>query len=163
NYNLTRSAIAELTPRDISLVVDLSASMNDDSELRHYRSFVSEVNGSTRPGVQLNLKDVWIALPSNKGNNGIGNGANPAAPGAAITTGGSAGNGDNVVNNGELVQNAAWPFTTGSWDEYVTYCSSASFYSGYVPNYMVQTDSNFEYRYGIKTVVNYMLEQLWSN
>ncbi len=77
--NITASATAMLVPRDIDLVIDLSGSMNDDSELRHYDDFASETSG-TRPGVQINLEDVWAALPTGTGVNGIMNGANAAAP-----------------------------------------------------------------------------------
>jgi len=61
--DMQASAIAMLVPRDISLVIDLSGSMNDDSELRHYKQFPSETAGQPdRPGVQINLRDVWCAL-----------------------------------------------------------------------------------------------------
>jgi len=63
--SLTASATAMLVPRDIAVVVDESASMNDDSELRHYRDFPSE-NGGYRPGVQIGLDEVWHALGSPK-------------------------------------------------------------------------------------------------
>lgn len=77
---LQASATAMLVPRDIALVIDLSGSMNDDSELRHHKQFASEKAG-TIDGVQINLKDVWIALPIAKGNCGVGNGLDPAPPG----------------------------------------------------------------------------------
>ncbi|MCG8404629.1 MAG: VWA domain-containing protein [Phycisphaerales bacterium] len=75
------SATAMLVPRDIALVIDLSGSMNDDSELQHYQQFYSETEGM-RDGVQINMKDIWGALPINKGVAGIQNGQNPPAPGA---------------------------------------------------------------------------------
>ncbi len=74
------SATAMLVPRDIALVIDLSGSMNDDSELRHTQNFPSD-SGGTRPGVQVNLKKIWIALPINTGRSGIRNGDNPPTPG----------------------------------------------------------------------------------
>lgn len=77
--DLHASAVAMLVPRDMAMVVDLSGSMNDDSEFRHSKNFPSETTG-TRPAVQINLKDIWCALPANKGTAGIHNGANPAAP-----------------------------------------------------------------------------------
>ena len=55
------SAVAMLVPRDIAIVIDLSGSMNDDSELQHSKPFTG-TSGTTRPGVQVNLKDVWCAL-----------------------------------------------------------------------------------------------------
>ncbi len=74
------SATAMLVPRDIAVVIDFSASMNDDSELRHYDDFYSESSG-TRSGVQINLNEVWYALPIEKGNAGVGNGLDPPPPG----------------------------------------------------------------------------------
>ena len=272
--NLQASATAMLTPRDISIVIDLSGSMNDDTELRHYKDFASETSG-TRPGVKVNLEDVWLALPCQKGNNGVGNGIDPAPPGNpsnyndqpgtgpgspnsqggntspgadpspgggcggprwgwmtgfgnTITVGsytpvgdpgfyyiprystttqadivanlteagyssaertallsgssdssttnyknrvkvllglagwkskksggkynGGPGNGNDTVDNNELTQQASWSFAGGSWDDYFNYIMSGS-------TQMTATDSNFRYRYGIKTVVNYLLEK----
>jgi hypothetical protein len=54
-------AAAVLVPRDIAVVIDLSGSMSDDSELMHYKQFSSE-NGGLRPGIQINLRDIWCAL-----------------------------------------------------------------------------------------------------
>ncbi|MFQ5411045.1 MAG: VWA domain-containing protein [Phycisphaerae bacterium] len=79
------SATAMLVPRDIGLVIDLSGSMNDDSELRHYQNFPSE-SGGTRPGVQINLKRIWAALPIDTGRSGIRNGEDPPSPGPLSST-----------------------------------------------------------------------------
>lgn len=54
-------AAAVLIPRDISVVIDLSGSMNDDSELRHYKQYLGE-EGQWRAGIEVNLRDVWCAL-----------------------------------------------------------------------------------------------------
>jgi hypothetical protein len=57
------AATAMLVPRDIGVAIDLSGSMNDDSELRHSKMFPSEIpDQPDRPGVQINLRDVWCAL-----------------------------------------------------------------------------------------------------
>jgi Flp pilus assembly protein TadG len=58
---LQARAAAVLIPRDIAVAIDLSASMNDDSELRHYKAYYGEL-GDWRPGVQINLRDIWCAL-----------------------------------------------------------------------------------------------------
>ncbi len=58
---LEAKAAAVLVPRDIAVVIDLSGSMNDDSELRHYKAYEGE-EGDWRPGVQVNLRDIWCAL-----------------------------------------------------------------------------------------------------
>lgn len=78
--DVSATARSALIPRDIALVVDLSGSMNDDSELKHYKAHPSD-SGGTNPGTQINLKDVWINLPKTKGNNGVGNGVDPPPPG----------------------------------------------------------------------------------
>ena len=62
-------ATAVLIPRDIALVADLSGSHNDDSELRHIND------------TDVNLYDIWVAMPMPKGNNGVGNGIDPPPPG----------------------------------------------------------------------------------
>jgi len=49
--NIQATAIAAVAPRDMALTVDLSGSMNDDSELQHYEL------------TDVNLYDVWSALP----------------------------------------------------------------------------------------------------
>jgi hypothetical protein len=67
--NLQASATAVLVPRDIAIVADLSGSHTDDSELQHYTI------------TDINLYDVWAALPIEKGNNGVGNGFDPQPPG----------------------------------------------------------------------------------
>lgn len=82
---LSASATAMLVPRDISLVIDLSASMNDDSELRHYKRFASERTGYI-DGVQINLSEIWNHLPVSTGRAGIRNGSNPTAPGACTSS-----------------------------------------------------------------------------
>ncbi len=88
---LAASATAMLVPRDMAMIVDLSGSMNDDSELRHYTTFASETSG-TIDGVQINLQSIWSSLPVAKGKAGIKNGQNPSAPGAAAA-------GDNQPGN----------------------------------------------------------------
>lgn len=59
--DLWAKATAKLVPRDIAVVIDLSASMNDDSELRHYKNFTGE-EGAACEAVQINLRDCWAAL-----------------------------------------------------------------------------------------------------
>ncbi len=84
--DLSASAVAMLVPRDISLVIDLSGSMNDDSELRHYKTFASEKSGQI-DGVQVNLKSIWSNLPLSVGRPGIRNGSNPSSPSSTTSAG----------------------------------------------------------------------------
>ena len=79
--DMQASALAVMVPRDISVVADLSGSHTDDSELQHMRQ------------TDINLFDVWEALPIVKGRNGVGNGidapaaGNPEKPASAPGTG----------------------------------------------------------------------------
>lgn len=59
--NMWARASAVLLPRDIAVVIDLSGSMNDDSELKHYKAFYGD-QGDLRDGIQVNLRDIWCAL-----------------------------------------------------------------------------------------------------
>lgn len=59
--DLWARASAVLIPRDIAVVIDLSSSMNDDSELQHYRQFTGDY-GQLVPGIQVNLRDIWASL-----------------------------------------------------------------------------------------------------
>src|SRR5207249_3010247 len=65
---------------------------------------------------------------------------------------GGGGNADNTVDDKELCQEVHFPYSGGSWDDYIDYVSGAS--------EMTNTDPNFRYRYGLKTVTNYFLERL---
>lgn len=222
--NMQASATAMLVPRDIALVIDLSGSMNDDSELRHYKQFASE-SGGTRPGVQINIKECWQALGAspptwgqmtNWGNNIVLGAYTPVGdPGlwripkssscseSAVSSeltsrgysssertalmsgsgdgtaayyrnrvrvilgladwksgksggkyGTSGGNGDNYVADSELTAKLAFPYPSGTssttWNDYVDYVSGS--------NQMTSTDANFKYRFGLKTFVNFLLE-----
>lgn len=62
-------AIAMMVPRDIAIVADLSSSHTDDSELGNFKK------------TDINLFDVWEALPISRGTWGIGDGVNPYAVG----------------------------------------------------------------------------------
>jgi len=53
--DVSASATAMIIPRDVALVIDLTGSMNDDSELQHLRDTV------------INNYDVWANLPPNGG------------------------------------------------------------------------------------------------
>jgi len=61
------------------------------------------------------------------------------------------GNGNDIVGSGELVQTVDYPFSGGSWDNYIDYVKGNSS--------MTSGDSDLKYRFGIKTYVNYLLER----
>lgn len=250
------SAVAMLVPRDIAIVIDLSGSMNDDSELQHSKNFPSG-NGGTRPGVQVNTRDIWCALNgpapnkpyipggsqyttdtgptygtmtawgsaltlgsynattdsgllylksgvdctnTNVLNNLVARGYKTTASAApstmterdCLTKGtkdgnygnnfrnrakvilglaewrsgksqskygnGVGGDADDLVEDSELTAELAYPsgMSGGSWNSYITYAASGT-------NEMATTDSNFRYRYGLKTFVNYLMENCAGN
>lgn len=59
-FDLQAESIARFQPRDIVLVLDFSASMNDDSELRR----ISEFGESWRPAILAELTETWQELGS---------------------------------------------------------------------------------------------------
>ncbi len=61
------------------------------------------------------------------------------------------GDGDNYVTSAELVQTVDYPFANGSWGQYIDYVKGSS--------YMTTGDADFQYRYGIKTLANFLLEK----
>ena len=67
--NMQVRAAAMLAPRDIAIVSDLSGSMSYDSQLHNYKK------------TPINLWNIWVCLPIEKGNNGVGNGIDPPPPG----------------------------------------------------------------------------------
>jgi len=77
--DIQASATAMIVPRDIAVVVDLSGSMNDDSEFFHSKQFQSERSG-TIDGVQINIEKIWGALPVATSKAGILNGNDPNSP-----------------------------------------------------------------------------------
>lgn len=70
-------------------------------------------------------------------------------PGAARPGGG---NGNDIIGDSELVWHAKPAWYTTSWTNYINYVASS--YSA-----MENTDPQLRYRYGLKTLVNYALEQ----
>lgn len=150
---LSASATAMLVPRDISLVIDLSASMNDDSELRHYKRFASERTGYI-DGVQINLGDVWSHLPVSKGRAGIRNGQNPTSPGACSSSDNQPGTGPGSPtsasgyfgssggSSGDAGPRFGW--MTGWGDDIVLGSYSPTSDGGlfYIPRYSTCTDAD---------------------
>ena len=90
--DIRASATAMIVPRDIAVVVDLSGSMNDDSEFYHSKQFQSERSG-TIDGVQINIEKIWGSLPVSSGKAGVINGTNPSSPGSPSASDQQPGNG----------------------------------------------------------------------
>jgi hypothetical protein len=145
--DLSASATAMIVPRDISVVIDLSGSMNDDSELRHYKDFDSESGNGTRPGVTVNLMPIWDALPVSKGRNGIKNGSNPSAPVQPPSGGNSQpgnGSGSPGYAGGNTGEGPRWGWMTKYGSNIVlgTYTPVGDSGLYYIPKSSTTTDSD---------------------
>ncbi len=234
--DLWAEATAILTPRDIAIVADLSASHNDDSELRHINRTsvnlhavwaalpggVDELDPNWSPQnagplwgawmeqagfgetvldstydptadtglVHLpryqNWNDAWVesrlraqnyneqeidALMGSSYDNQMssykartcvalglavwrsGKGSDPdGTPPKWEVDGLSPGNGNDWVSyDYELDWAESFPYTHGSWGEWVAYMDGSS-------SMRNQGHSDLEHRYGVKTFINYMLE-----
>jgi hypothetical protein len=137
DVELKASAIAMLVPRDIAIVIDLSRSMNYDSQLRH------ESTG-------INIQEVWQDLGS------------PTFGKMTTFTSGTSGMIYNTSSDVTKVIQALglssvpYPYPKGSWSEYVKYVQGYSVNNG--PAITSTTDSKpYKYYYGLRTFVNYLL------
>ncbi len=155
--SLQASATAMLVPRDIALVIDLSGSMNDDSELRHHKQFASEKTGYIN-GVQINLTNIWNSIPVSTGKAGIQNGQDPSAPGAAGVgdnqpatgagapqlAGGNPDPGDEVTGGSSNPNGPRFGWMTGWGDAIVLGSYNASSDSGlhYIKRYRTCSDAD---------------------
>lgn len=156
---VSATAVAMLVPRDIAVSIDLSGSMNDDSELRHYKSFPSESDPTLyRPGVQVNTKDIWTSLPESDGKNGILNGASPSSPGSASANanqpangssnpkvvGGHPDTGSEPSGGSSNPKGPRWGWMT-AWGSALTldvYTATSDWGQYYIPQYVTTTDSD---------------------
>lgn len=246
-------ATAMMVPRDIAIVVDLSASHTDDSELRHYNMTdinmhavwnslpggIDDVGGGTWNGVTIpsdwvqpdgsipqaagpawgyfeklgfgpttinssynpttdaglvrlvynsNWSDAQLsAYMTARGYNasevtalmnkasdasgyypervavalGLANWNSGYPGGRWSTTGGSPGNGNNVVASNEVVwseqiMGRSVNASATIWKAYANYMKASN-------TYMYDANSNFRYRYGVKTFLNFLMESRVTN
>ncbi|MFV2065723.1 MAG: VWA domain-containing protein [Pirellulales bacterium] len=129
SFDASAEAIAVYQPRDIMLVLDYSASMNDDSELRH----ISSIGQSN---VEANLQQIYGEL----GSPSFGNMQwDPVYVSSTDTT---------TIKNTLGLNSVPYPYPSGSWDSFISYVKS----SGYVNN------AGYRKKYGYLTLVNYWLQ-----
>ncbi|MGB0715669.1 MAG: VWA domain-containing protein [Phycisphaerae bacterium] len=136
--DMSAGAVAMMIPRDISLVIDLSASHNDDSELRNL--------GVT----EINLFDVWRNIPVTSGVNGVGDGVTAPPPGdpfnpAPAPTNGLITPGDGGNDPGSAPWGGQLGATFGRmyyWGDSLSDSYDATADSGlaYLPRYQTWTD-----------------------
>lgn len=129
-FSVQAEAVARFQPRDIVLVLDYSASMNDDSELKHIQKM-------GRNSVEANLRKIYTELGSPTF------GRMQWQPAYV-----------NSSNNRTIkrvlgLERVRYPFPGGNWDDYINYVKS----NGNVRN------AGYRRRYGYLTLVNYWLEQ----
>jgi Flp pilus assembly protein TadG len=130
---MSASAVATLVPRDVAIVIDLSRSMDYDSQLR-YESTTS-----------INIKEVWEDLGS------------PQFGNMKVFTDSKSGMSNYTDSNySTIIQklgltNVPYPYPGGSWTEYVKYVKQVSI-SG-VP----AIPDMYKNYYGLRTFVNYLL------
>jgi Flp pilus assembly protein TadG len=129
---MTVTAGAMLVPRDIAVVIDLSRSMDYDSQLVH------ESTG-------INISQVWKDLGSRiYGNMKVFDSSVATMPTYSGTN-------TNIIKNNLKVNSVAYPYTGGSWDEYVTYVKGTS------PSGVPAIPTAYVNRYGLRTFINYLL------
>jgi len=124
------SAIAVYRPRDIVLVLDLSGSMNYDSQIRHV-PYLGE------QAIEDNLYEIWQEL----GGHTYGT--------MDFETRYISSNDDWYVKNQLGLTNEPYPYPSGSWADYINYVQGSSNlrYNGY------------KKEYGYLTFMNYLLER----
>jgi len=141
-FDVQAEAIARYQPRDIVLVLDFSASMNDDSELRR----IYEYGEDAREAVEASLLEIWQDL----GSPTFGN--MQFEPQYIYSTYNTT-----IKQNLGLMywSNGSWryvpyPYPSGSWDSYIDYVKSS---------YGYPAKAGYYKKYGYLTLVNYWLEQ----
>lgn len=130
DFDVESEAIAVYQPRDIMLVLDYSASMNDDSELRH----ISTIG---QAAVEANLLQIYQELGA------------PVFGAMQWNPTYIASDDTSVVKSQLGLTNVPYPFPSGSWNDYIYYVRT----SGYVSR------AGYRKRYGYLTLTNYWLER----
>ncbi len=121
-------AIATYQPRDIVVVLDYSASMNDDSELKHIWQM-------GRAGVEANLRQIYGELGS------------PVYGTMQFTPQYISSTNPQVLANQLGLTAVPYPYPSGSWPDYFRY----------VQNDSAVAAAGYARRYGYLTLVNYWL------
>ncbi|REJ70617.1 MAG: VWA domain-containing protein [Planctomycetota bacterium] len=129
-FDISAEAIATYRPRDIMVVLDYSASMNDDSELRH-------IGKLGRRAIEQNLFQIYRELGS-------------PTFGTMQWQPVSVPSRNNAVIKATLgLDKIPYPYPSGSWDDYINYVKSSNYLSS----------AGYRNKYGYLTLVNYWLER----
>jgi len=128
-FGIGAEAVATYGPRDIMVVLDYSASMNDDSEFGHMPRL-------GRSQIENNLLEIYGDLGSPK----FGKlGWKPISVSGSTQT----------IKQQLGLTSVRYPYRSGSWDDYINYVKSSSQLQG----------AGYSNKYGYMTLVNYWLER----
>lgn len=128
--NVGASAIAAYQPRDIVLVIDLSGSMNDDSEIK-------SIDSIGRDAIENGLYQIWQEL-------GAPTFGNMQFEPVYISS-----NNTSTIRNILGLNGVSYPWPVGNWNNYINY----------VRNSGALNEHGYRKKYGYLTLMNYLLEQ----
>ncbi|MFO0899200.1 MAG: VWA domain-containing protein [Pirellulales bacterium] len=129
-FAVQSAAAATYQPRDIVLVLDYSASMNDDSEL-------GSISTLGRSVVEGNLLQIYQDLGS------------PSYGKMAFTPVSISSTNATTIKNTLGLTNVPYPYPAGSWTDYFSYVQTSS----------VLSSAGYNKKYGYLTLINYWLEK----
>ena len=129
-FDVEAEAVATYRPRDIVIVLDYSASMNDDSELKH-------INKLGRRAIETNLRQIYEELGS------------PIFGLMQWTPRYIGSDRVSTVKRQLGLNRVAYPYPSGSWEDYIRYVQTSS----------TIRSAGYRRQYGYLTLVNYWLER----
>ncbi len=132
SFNVEAAAIATYQPRDIVVVLDYSASMNDDSELRHINK-----PGLSQSAIEANLFQIYTELGS------------PSFGNMRWTPQYISSTDNRTILRTLGLDNVPYPYPSGSWYDYFNYVKGDSDVN----------NAGYRKKYGYLTLVNYWLER----
>lgn len=136
SFNVQGKSVATYQPRDIGLVLDYSGSMAYDSQFRN-------IGLLGQAAIEANLQQIYQELGSPTFGTLT---MTPVAYGTSSTKNSS------VLNKFKL-NNVAYPYPGGSWNEYIDYVQTDSYVNA----------AGYRNKYGYLTWVNYLLSQECGN
>lgn len=130
SFNVSAQSIAVYQPRDISLVLDYSASMAYDSQFRNM-----SLIGKT--AIETNLQQMWTQIGSPTYGTLT---FTPVSYGTASTT-------NSNVKRKFGLNSVAYPWPNGSWDGYIDYVQTDTYLNS----------ASYRCKYGIMTLIHYQM------
>lgn len=136
SFDVSARSIAVYQPRDISLVLDYSASMAYDSQFRNM-----SLIGKT--AIKTNLQQMWTQMGSpTKGTMGF----TPVAYGTASTS-------NSTIKTYFGLNSVAYPWPSGSWDGFIDYVQTDSYLNS----------AGYRCKYGMMTLIHYQMAKYPTN